>query len=48
MDKAAKDNHLTGLEKIKKVFCTLETFTVQNDLMTPTFKLKRNNAKKIY
>lgn len=27
---------------------TWEAFTQENDLITPTFKLKRNIAKKVY
>ena len=43
-----KNENLTGLEVPKKWFCTDDEFTVENDLLTPTFKLKRNEAKKKY
>lgn len=43
-----KNENLTGLEIPKKYFCTNEEFSVENDLLTPTFKLKRNEAKKKY
>jgi long-chain acyl-CoA synthetase len=43
-----KNENLTGLEVPKKWFCTADEFTVENDLLTPTFKLKRNEAKKKY
>jgi long-chain acyl-CoA synthetase len=45
MSDLAKENHLTSLEKIKLIHLVREPFTVDNDLMTPTFKIKRNIAK---
>ena len=48
MDAKAKENALTSLEKIKKVHLTMTPFTVENDLITPTFKIKRNIAKKYF
>lgn len=44
----AKTNKLSGLEKIKKIHLTTEPFSVDNDLLTPSFKIKRNMAKKYY
>lgn len=41
-----KSNDLKGFEQVKKIFITPEEFTVENDLLTPTFKLKREVAKK--
>ena len=32
---------LNGFEKIKAIFISLEPFTMENDLLTPTFKTKR-------
>jgi len=43
-----KNEKLSGLEVPKAIFCTSEEFSVENDLLTPTFKLKRNEAKKKY
>ena len=48
MDKKEKEAALSGLEKVKKIHYTLEAFTVQNDILTPTFKIKRNFAKKYF
>jgi len=33
---------LNSLEKPKDIFFTSDAFTVENDIVTPTFKLKRN------
>jgi long-chain acyl-CoA synthetase len=48
MDAKAREYNFTSLEKIKKVHLTSTPFTVENDLITPTFKIKRGNAKKAY
>ena len=48
MLRLAKENKLSGLEKPKEIFLTLDLFTIENDILTPTFKLKRNVAKKVY
>lgn len=44
----AKANKFSGLEKIKKCYVTEEPFTIENDLLTPTMKIKRNVLKKVY
>lgn len=44
----AADNKLSSLEKPKSIHLTLDAFTIENDIITPTFKLKRNVAKKVY
>ena len=44
----AKENEFTSLEKPKDLYLTLDPFTVENDLLTPTMKLKRNIAKTMY
>jgi long-chain acyl-CoA synthetase len=48
MDAKAREFSLTSLEKIKKVILTSTPFTVENDLITPTFKIKRAAAKKFF
>ena len=48
MDQKAKESNLTGLERIKKFRFASEPFSVDNDMLTPTFKLKRNISKKVY
>lgn len=45
LDQTAKTAKLMGFERIRNVYLTDEAFSVENDLLTPTFKLKRNVAK---
>lgn len=44
----AKANKFSGLEKIKKLYLTADPMTIENDILTPTMKIKRNIAKKVY
>lgn len=46
--KLARDKKLNSLEKPKDIFLAAEAFSVENDILTPTFKLKRNIGKKVY
>ncbi|KAI1316323.1 Long chain acyl-CoA synthetase 7 peroxisomal [Mortierella claussenii] len=39
---------LKGFEILKSIYVSSEPFTVENDLLTPTFKLKRHAAKAKY
>lgn len=48
LDKEAKRAGLAGFEKIKGLYLTLDPFTMENDLLTPTFKVKRNIAAKYF
>lgn len=41
----AKKSELKGFECLKKVVLYHEQFSMANDLLTPTFKLKRHQAK---
>ena len=40
-----KANDLKGFENVKSIFLEHEPFSVDNGLLTPTFKLKRHEAK---
>jgi long-chain acyl-CoA synthetase len=42
IDKICKEHKLSGLEKPKDIFITTDAFSIENNLLTPTFKLKRN------
>ncbi len=44
----AKINKLSGLEKIKAIYLTSDPFSIENDILTPTMKIKRNIAAKAY
>ncbi|KAJ3414511.1 Long chain acyl-CoA synthetase 7 peroxisomal [Chytridiales sp. JEL 0842] len=44
MDKIAKEEKLRGFEVVKNIFLESEVFTMENGLISPTFKLKRNEA----
>ena len=41
----ATRNKFNSLEKPKQLYLMKELFSVENDLLTPTFKLKRNIAR---
>ena len=47
-DRIASRKKLQGFERIKGVHIGLEPFTVENDLLTPTLKLKRSDAAKAF
>jgi hypothetical protein len=44
----ANDPQLKGFEMVKDIRLESTLFSVENDLLTPTFKLKRNVAKQRY
>ena len=44
--KLAGENKFNSLEKPKQFILLKDPFTIENDLLTPTMKLKRNIAKK--
>jgi long-chain acyl-CoA synthetase len=48
LNQFGKDNDLKGFEIAKDVHYEMEMFSVENNLLTPSFKLKRNEAKVKY
>ena len=46
--KLSKENGLHGFETVKAVYLEAAPFSVGNDLMTPTFKLKRQKVRDRY
>jgi len=48
MYELAVQNRFNSLEKPKGLTLLLDPFTVEGDLLTPTMKLKRNVAKKVF
>lgn len=48
MKREAEETGLKGFERVKEVVLEPEMFTVENGLLTPTFKLKRHQLKQKY
>ncbi|KAJ3400618.1 eukaryotic long-chain fatty acid CoA synthetase (LC-FACS), partial [Chytridiales sp. JEL 0842] len=48
MNKTGKEAKLRGFEFARAIHVEPEMFSLQNGLLTPTFKLKRNEAVKHY
>ena len=48
LDRLAKENKFNSLEKVKKIHLTTEMFTPENEILTPSMKIKRPFAKKVY
>lgn len=48
MEVVAKEAGLKGFECVKATFLESAPFTVENNLLTPTFKLKRQQLKDRY
>ncbi|XP_031397771.1 long chain acyl-CoA synthetase 6, peroxisomal-like [Punica granatum] len=48
MDAVGREAQLRGFEFVKAVTVVLEPFTIENGLLTPTFKIKRPQAKEYF
>jgi long-chain acyl-CoA synthetase len=48
LNRLAKDSKFNSLEKIKQFHLTFDQFSVDNDILTPTMKIKRHTAKKYF
>lgn len=48
LNKLGKEAQLRGFEFAKDIYVSSQPFTIDNDLLTPTFKLKRAQAKRFY
>jgi long-chain acyl-CoA synthetase len=48
LEQLGKSNKLSSLEKPKDILLTTEPFSIENNILTPTFKLKRNVGRDIY
>ncbi|KAJ8609670.1 hypothetical protein MRB53_039007 [Persea americana] len=47
-DKVGKVNKFNSFERVKGAILMYEPFTIENDLLTPTLKLKRPQTAKVY
>ena len=48
MSKVANASKLCGFEKVKNIYLDCEHWTIENGMLTPTMKLKRNVSKTKY
>ncbi|KAG0634663.1 hypothetical protein HOY80DRAFT_894542 [Tuber brumale] len=48
MDRVAKKTKMTGYERVRNIHLCIDPFTIENDLLTPTLKLKRPPVAKMY
>ena len=48
MDKFGREKNLVGFELPKKIYLVKEPFSIENQIMTPTMKLRRHFAKKFF
>jgi len=48
IDQIGRENKLSGLERPKDMYLTADPFSIENNILTPTFKLKRNVGRDIY
>ncbi len=48
LDAVGRKNKFPGYERVRNVWLTVEPFTIENELLTPTLKLKRSVAAKKY
>jgi len=48
LDALGKAKKLSSLERPRDLYLTPEPFSIENDILTPTFKLKRNKGRDAY
>jgi len=48
LERLGKEKKLSSLEKPKDIYITIEPFSIENNILTPTFKLKRNIGRDVY
>lgn len=48
LDTLGRSMKLSGLERPKAIYLTADPFSIENEILTPTMKLKRNVGRKVY
>lgn len=48
IDRFSRSNDIKGFEIVKKVYLTKEEFSIENELLTTTLKIRRHIAKKAF
>ncbi|KAL8878227.1 MAG: hypothetical protein Q9198_003917 [Flavoplaca austrocitrina] len=48
LEKVGRKNSFAGYERVKNCYLYLDPFTIDNELLTPTLKLKRPQTAKMY
>ena len=48
MDKFGRENNLMGFELPKKIYLVKQPFSIENQILTPTLKLRRHFAQKFF
>jgi len=48
LKKLADENKLNSLERPKQIILTKEPFSIENEILTPTMKLRRSETVKKY
>ncbi|RMZ77273.1 hypothetical protein DV738_g4504, partial [Chaetothyriales sp. CBS 135597] len=48
LDRVGRKNKFAGFERVRNISLYLEPFTIENEVLTPTLKLKRPSAAKLY
>ena len=48
MEIIGRKNDLKGFELVKQIYITKEPFTIENNLLTPTLKIKSSEVRKKY
>ena len=48
LDRAGRKSKFAGYERVKNISLLVEPFSVENELLTPTLKLKRPQTVKMF
>ena len=48
LDKIGRKKKFNSYERVRKVYLDIDPFTIDNELLTPTMKLKRPQTAKVF